>query len=70
MKIKDPSVIGVLIDATADKQEEVRIEVIQTLGEIGDERAVKPLVYALIDESLVVREKGASALGQARKTRG
>ena len=64
VKIKDPSVIGVLIDATADKQEEVRIEVIQTLGEIGDERAVKPLVYALIDESLVVREKGASALGK------
>jgi len=64
VKIKDPSVIGVLIDATADKQEDVRIEVIQTLGEIGDERAVKPLVYALGDESLVVREKGASALGK------
>ena len=43
VKIKDPSVIGVLINAAADKQEEVRIEVIQTLGEIGDERAVKPL---------------------------
>ncbi|MBI4222080.1 MAG: HEAT repeat domain-containing protein [Planctomycetes bacterium] len=64
VKIKDPSVIGVLIDATADKQEEVRIEVIQALGEIGDERAVKPLVYALGDESLVVREKSASALGK------
>ncbi|OHC06226.1 MAG: hypothetical protein A3J92_00465 [Planctomycetes bacterium RIFOXYC2_FULL_41_27] len=64
VKIKDPSVIGVLIDATADMQEEVRIEVIQALGEIGDERAVKPLVYALGDESLVVREKSASALGK------
>ena len=64
VKIKDPSVIGVLIDATADKQEDVRIEVIQTLGEIGDERAVNPLVYTLGDESLVVREKSARALGK------
>ncbi|MBI2469798.1 MAG: HEAT repeat domain-containing protein [Planctomycetes bacterium] len=64
VKIKDPSVIGVLIDAASDKQEEVRIEVIQTLGEIGDERAVKPLIYTLGDESLVVREKSANALGK------
>ena len=63
VKSKDPSVIDVLIDATSDKQEDVRIEVIQTLGEIADERAVKPLVYTLGDESLVVREKSAKALG-------
>ena len=63
VKSKDPSVIDVLIDATSDKQEDVRIEVIQTLGEIADERAVKPLVYTLGDESLVVREKSAKASG-------
>ncbi|MBE7446104.1 MAG: HEAT repeat domain-containing protein [Planctomycetia bacterium] len=67
IKIKDPSVVDVLIHAISDKDEGVRIEIVQALGEIGDERAVKPLVNAMHDESLAVREKAAKALGKLGK---
>jgi len=63
-KIKDSSIVDILINAISDKEEEVRIEVVQTLGVISDEKALKPLILALRDESLIVREKAAMALGQ------
>lgn len=65
VKIKEPSVIDALINAITDEQEDVRIEVVQALGEIdNDDRVIKPLIYSLGDSSLAVRQKAAKALGK------
>ncbi|OQZ03965.1 MAG: hypothetical protein B6D34_05045 [Candidatus Brocadia sp. UTAMX1] len=67
VKLKDPSVVDVLIQTISDPSEKVRIEAIQTLGEIGDERAVKPLIGIMNDENLEIREKAVKSLGKLGK---
>ena len=42
--------------------EDIVIAAIETLGEIGDKRAVEPLIEALGDENDVVREAAKEAL--------
>lgn len=44
--------------------EEIREEAAQRLGQLGDPRAVPPLIQALRDEEDEVVEKAAEALGQ------
>ncbi|WKZ14189.1 MAG: HEAT repeat domain-containing protein [Candidatus Jettenia caeni] len=68
VKIKEPSVINALIHAISDEQKEVRIEVVQALGEIdNDDRVIKPLIQSLSDTSLAVRKEAAKALGKLGK---
>jgi len=42
----------------------VREKAAELLGEIGDKRAVEPLITALKDGHLFVRQKAAEALGE------
>ena len=51
-----------LIKKLRDKDGKVRSSAAETLGEIGDPRAVKPLIAALGDEDWGVRESVAKAL--------
>ena len=60
-RIKKPHVVDILIKALEDEDECVRATAAELLGEIGDQRSVKPLVNALKDVPLV-REKVAWAL--------
>jgi HEAT repeat protein len=55
--------LGPLIKALRDKNSNIREKAAETLGRIGDRRAVEPLIKALGDENLNVREKAAEALG-------
>jgi len=59
-RIKRPKVVDVLIEALEDENEIVRIKAAELLGEIGDRKAIKPLIDALRDKA--VREKAAWAL--------
>lgn len=43
---------------------EMRRQVVEILGKIGDMREVEPLVAALLDEDMKVRELAAQALGE------
>ena len=47
----------------------VRVGAVQTLREIGDERAVEPLINSLKDERAGVRESAARALGKIGDSR-
>lgn len=47
-----------------ESNEEVRQGAVEVLGQIGDSRAVKPLIAALKDENKDVRTNAAKALGQ------
>jgi HEAT repeat protein len=61
-KVKDE--IDIQIDLLKDPDWSVRREAVVTLGEMGDERCVKPLVGALRDGDWQVREAAVEALGQ------
>ena len=50
-----------------DKDWGVRIVAAGTLGNIGDTRAVEPLIEALKDENSIVRSIVEEALGKIRK---
>lgn len=63
VEIGDPAV-GALISALGYKNWEVREGVINVLGKVGKERAVKPLINALGDMSVLVRWAAALALGK------
>ncbi len=61
-KVKDE--IDIQIDLMKDPDWTVRREAVVTLGEMGDERCVAPLVHALQDGDWQVREAVVEALGQ------
>lgn len=61
-KVKDE--IDIQIDLLKDPDWAVRREAVVTLGEMGDERCVQPLVNALRDGDWQVREAAVEALGQ------
>jgi HEAT repeat protein len=52
-KYKTPQVVTILIEASNDQFEEVRIWAVKSLGEIGDKRGLRPLLKRLNDESEV-----------------
>ena len=52
-----------MITALVDENKDVRRYAALALGNIGDKRAVKPLITALVDEDWVVRGGAALALG-------
>jgi HEAT repeat protein len=60
-KVKDE--IEIQIDLLKDADSVVRREAVITLGEMGDERCVEPLVRALRDGDWQVREAAIEALG-------
>ena len=59
--------VGGLIEALKGKDWRVRIDAAGTLGDIGDTRAVEPLIEALKDENSIVRSIVEEALGKIRK---
>lgn len=62
---KDYAKVGdVLIDALNDKTLYVREAAIQSLGKIGDKRAVYYLISALNDKSFAIRIRAIKALGE------
>ncbi|HEX9743274.1 MAG TPA: HEAT repeat domain-containing protein [Nitrospiraceae bacterium] len=61
-KVKDE--IDIQIDLLKDSDWTVRREAVVTLGEMGDERCVVPLVTVLRDGDWQVREAAVEALGQ------
>ena len=63
VKIGEPA-IKPLISALNSKEENVKVDAIEALGEIGDEAAVVPLITALEDEGEKVRKEAADALGK------
>ena len=60
-KVKDE--IEIQIDLLKDPDWSIRREACITLGEMGDERCVEPLVHALRDGDWQVREAAIEALG-------
>lgn len=60
-KVKDE--IDIQIDLLKDPDWVVRREAVVTLGEMGDERCVEPLVQSLKDGDWQVREAAVDALG-------
>jgi HEAT repeat protein len=61
-KVKDE--IDIQIDLLKDPDWTIRREAVVTLGEMGDERCVAPLVNALRDGDWQVREAAVEAMGQ------
>ncbi len=61
-KVKDE--IDIQIDLLKDPDWTIRREAVVTLGEMGDERCVVPLVNALSDGDWQVREAAVEAMGQ------
>jgi HEAT repeat protein len=61
-EVKDE--VQIQIDLLKDPDWAVRREAVITLGEMGDERCVEPLVRALRDGDWQVREVAVEALGQ------
>ena len=53
---------GLLKALKYKKDTDVREKAAVALGDIGDERSVKPLIYALNDEAADIRENAAAAL--------
>ncbi|MCK6625571.1 MAG: HEAT repeat domain-containing protein [Anaerolineae bacterium] len=53
-----------LINTLHDKDETVRSEVVDALGQLRDVRAIKPLIDALGDKDWLVRDKAAETLGK------
>ncbi len=58
-----------LIGALEHAQRDLRASSASALGEVGDERAVKPLIAALTDDDRLVRRMAARALGKLRDSR-
>jgi HEAT repeat protein len=49
---------------TEEEDADIREDIVETLGEIGVERVVEPLLRALNDEDSWVRESAVEALGE------
>jgi HEAT repeat protein len=67
-KIGKPA-IDELCVAIKDSNADVRWRAVQTLGNIGDVRALEPLIISLKDEDKTVREWAAEALGKIKDIR-
>jgi HEAT repeat protein len=64
---KNPNAVEALIKALDDKDDFVRDFAVKALGNIGDSKALEPLVKALNnDENMLVRRSAATALGNLR----
>jgi HEAT repeat protein len=65
------SAIQALITAIADKGKDtwIRMECVDILAEIGDKKAVEPLINALKDKDAFVRQAAAKSLGKMSDTR-
>jgi HEAT repeat protein len=63
VQIKDPQLVDWLIDALKQPSDD-RLTFARMLGEIGDARAVEPLVATLGDNDLWLRQTAAEALSQ------
>jgi len=59
-----------LISAMLAGNKESYIKIVETLAEIGDKRAIKPLVYVLKDKRQFVRENAAKALEKMHALKG
>src|SRR5512136_2608782 len=57
-----PAAMDPLLESVDCDDADVRLEAVWALGEIGDERAVEPLVEALKDEDWYVRKQAATSL--------
>ena len=55
-----------LIEALKDEDWDIRVTAAYALGEIGDQRALKPLTAALKDLNAGVRKTAARAIGKLR----
>jgi len=55
---------GELIKGLKDKDSSVRRDAIETLGIIGDEKAVDALILVLKDKNRFVRQEAIAALGK------
>ncbi|MEA1869480.1 MAG: HEAT repeat domain-containing protein [Euryarchaeota archaeon] len=66
VSIGEPAVLPLI---KALENEDMRAGAVEALGRIGDERAVLPLIDALIDEDREVRWGAAGALGKIGDTR-
>lgn len=65
VKMADVITVKALVQALKDRSEHVREKAAEDLGELGDSRAIKPLIEALRkDQSVHVRQRAAYALGQ------
>jgi HEAT repeat protein len=61
---KNPTAVEALVKALDDKDDFVRDFAVKALGNIGDSKALEPLVKALNnDENMLVRRSAATALG-------
>ncbi len=64
-KIKTAKAVPQLINRLHDRSEQMRLSAANALGDIGDLRAVRPLVDVILrDPTAAVRAQGASALGR------
>ena len=61
VNIGEPAV-EMLINALKDKKCPIRSNAAEALGEIGDTRAVKPLIKALTDEDSEIQKIATKAL--------
>jgi HEAT repeat protein len=57
-------VVPFLIVATKDRIQEIRMQAAKSLGQLGSEKAIEPLIALLKDEESYVRRKAAESLGQ------
>ncbi len=63
-KLPKDDVVSTLCNALKFHEEAIRIDAADALGKFRDHSAVKPLLVALKDESDIVRERAAKALGR------
>jgi len=59
-----------LINAMLTGNKEAYVKIVETLAEIGDRRAIKPLVYVLKDKRRFVRQNAAIALEKMHAMKG
>ena len=69
-KLKSNRDVNGLIKALSDKKNEIRFSAAEALGDMGDIRAVEPLIVVLnADSSMYAREIAAKALGKLKDAR-
>jgi HEAT repeat protein len=64
-RIEDPELAQMLVQATHDPSEAVRLRAVKSLAGRSDELAVAPLIACITDSSVEVRMAAASGLGAA-----
>ncbi|ELS30196.1 MULTISPECIES: HEAT repeat domain-containing protein [Pseudanabaena] len=73
---KDPNLVNILIEALSSRMSDfpeqnlgIRSDIIHTLGQLNDVRAVEPLISALKDNFQLVRYRAAIGLGEIGDSR-